>query len=160
MLRKATISDLITITQLAILLWPDNEFDDLKREIEETLLGKKAAFFLYFDAAIPVGFAQCQLRYDYVEGTQSSPVGYLEGIFVIKEHRSKGIARQLLQSCEQWSKENGCTEFASDCEATNTGSYAFHMKAGFQEANRIICFKKKISMTQSKNNATLKCPWE
>ncbi len=26
--------------------------------------------------------AQSQLRYDYVEGTESTPVGYLEGIFV------------------------------------------------------------------------------
>lgn len=33
MLRKATISDLIIITQLAILLWPDNEFNDLKQEM-------------------------------------------------------------------------------------------------------------------------------
>ena len=28
------------------------------------------------------GFAQGQLRYDYVEGTDNSPVGCLEGIFV------------------------------------------------------------------------------
>ena len=31
---------------------------------------------------IPIGFAQCQLRYDYVEGTKTTPVGYLEGIFI------------------------------------------------------------------------------
>ena len=30
----------------------------------------------------PAGFAQCQLRRDYVEGTKTSPVGYPEGIFV------------------------------------------------------------------------------
>lgn len=144
MLRKATISDLIIITQLAILLWPDNEFNDLKQEMGRTLLNKDAVFFLYFDDDLPVGFAQCQLRYDYVEGTESSPVGYLEGIFVIESYRNNGVARQLLQCCELWSKENGCIEFASDCEITNIESYAFHMKSGFQEANRIICFKKRI----------------
>ena len=76
MLRKAIISDLNTITQLAILLWPDNEFDDLRQEMKELILDKEAVFFLYFDNDIPVGFAQCQLRHDYVEGTDSSPVGY------------------------------------------------------------------------------------
>ena len=149
MLRKAIISDLITITQLAILLWPDNEFDDLKQEMKETILDQEAVFFLYFDNDIPVGFAQCQLRHDYVEGTDSSPVGYLEGVFVMENYRNKGIATQLLQQCELWSKENGCIEFASDCEITNVESYVFHMKFGFQEANRIICFKKTINTTQN-----------
>ncbi|MDI6619554.1 MAG: hypothetical protein QME45_12950 [Clostridiales bacterium] len=48
MLRKATISDLIIITQLAILLWPDNEFNDLKQEMGRTLLNKDAVFFSLF----------------------------------------------------------------------------------------------------------------
>lgn len=78
MIRKAERTDLIAITQLAILLWPDNEFDDLKKEVEEKLLDKDAVFYLCFDKNILVGFAQCQLRHDYVEGTESSPVGYLE----------------------------------------------------------------------------------
>lgn len=138
------MSDLIITTQLAIILWPDNEFNDLKREIEETIPDKNAVFFLYFDDGVPVGFAQCQLRYDYVEGTESSPVGYLEGIFVAEKYRNKGIAGKLLQQCELWSKENGCTEFASDCELENKESYHFHIKAGFTVANCIICFKKQI----------------
>lgn len=144
MIRKVSMSDLIITTQLAIILWPDNEFNDLKREIEETIPDKNAVFFLYFDDGVPVGFAQCQLRYDYVEGTESSPVGYLEGIFVAEKYRNKGIAGKLLQQCELWSKENGCTEFASDCELENKESYHFHIKAGFTVANCIICFKKQI----------------
>ncbi len=145
MIRKATISDLTTVTELAILLWPDNEFQDLKEELRETLLNEKAVIFLYFYNHAPAGFAHCQLRYDYVEGTNSSPVGYLEGVFVAEKYRNKGIATKLLQQCEVWSAENGCTEFASDCEITNVESYAFHMKFGFQEVNRIICFNKKIN---------------
>ena len=68
---------------------------------------------------IPVGFAECQLRYDYVEGTDSSPVGYLEGIFVKEEFRHRGFAKEILAECEKWTKEKGCTEFASDCELDN-----------------------------------------
>lgn len=38
---------------------------------------------------IPIGFAQCQLRCDYVEGTKTTPVGYLEGIFIKDGYRRK-----------------------------------------------------------------------
>ena len=44
---------------------------------------------------------------------------------------------------QEWAKEKGCREFASDCELTNTDSLKFHLSLGFQEANRIICFTKK-----------------
>lgn len=102
-----------------------------------------AAFFLAWEKEA-VGFAQCQLRHDYVEGTEGSPVGYLEGIYVDEDWRGKGIARQLLAACENWARAQGCAEFASDCELTNAGSLAFHLNVGFQEANRIICFVKKL----------------
>jgi aminoglycoside 6'-N-acetyltransferase I len=98
--------------------------------------------FLYTEESRPVGFAQCQLRSDYVEGTKLSPVGYLEGIYVEPEYRRRGIARALLRRCEQWAQEKGCAEFASDCELDNRESITFHMHAGFSEANRIVCFAK------------------
>ena len=71
-------------------------------------------------------------------------MGYLEGIYVAEQARHRGIARQLLRSCEDWAKDMGCREFASDCELTNTQSLAFHLNVGFFEANRIICFTKKL----------------
>ena len=75
---------------------------------------------------IPIGFAQCQLRYDYVEGTVTTPVGYLEGIFIKEGYRNKGYAKELLSECEAWAKYNGCQEFASDCEIDNIHSFHFH----------------------------------
>ena len=79
-----------------------------------------------------------------MEGTQSSPVGYLEGIYVREAYRGKGLARALLSSCEAWAAEMGCVEFASDCELDNKGSIAFHLGAGFVEANRSVCFTKRL----------------
>lgn len=145
MIRKATISDLDALIQLSALLWPNHSFEDLKQEIEALLSNQNAAFFLDFEQNLAVGFAQCQLRYDYVEGTDTSPVGYLEGVFIIENYRKQGVATRLLKRCEQWVCENGCVEFASDCEISNQDSYAFHLKFGFEEANRIICFKKKLN---------------
>ena len=101
-------------------------------------------FFLAYRENVAVGFAQCQLRHDYVEGTSTSPVGYLEGIYVRKEDRKYGFASQLMKACEEWARTEGCAEFASDCEIGNEESLAFHLKLGFKEANRIICFTKHL----------------
>ncbi len=144
MIRRAEQSDLALLAALACRLWPEHPLDEMLTELEEIITEPGAAFFLAFDSETAVGFAQCQLRHDYVEGTESSPVGYLEGIYVADGCRQQGIARALLTACEGWAKEQGCTEFASDCELTNTESLKFHLNVGFQEANRIICFTKKI----------------
>ena len=68
----------------------------------------------------------------------------MEGIFVEEEHRGKGYAKELLSECQKWAKEKGCLEFASDCELDNVTSLNFHIAMGFEEANRIICFTKRL----------------
>ena len=144
LLRKADRKDENILAELALLLWPNHTILSLKEEIGQILCSQKAAFFVAFAGNEPVGFSQCQLRHDYVEGTSSSPVGYLEGIFVKEEFRKKGIAGNLLSACQNWAKEQGCTEFASDCELQNESSLSFHLHHGFLEANRIICFTKPL----------------
>lgn len=144
MIRQAVIEDSKIVADLAILLWPDNEIEDLEEELKGYILSTEGVIFIYLEGDIPVGFAQCSLRNDYVEGTESNPVGYLEGVFVEEEYRMIGIGKKLLNQCEEWAKINGCSEFASDCELNNTNSLKFHLQVGFEEANRIICFKKRL----------------
>ena len=143
-IRKAAPGDVTAVAMLAQLLWPHHEEADLEAEFAPLLKSDSAAVFLAYEENHPIGFAQCQLRCDYVEGCESSPVGYLEGIFVAPVYRKTGIARRLLAACEGWAKEMGCTEFASDCELENAESLQFHLNVGFREAGRIICFAKKI----------------
>ena len=144
MIRKAVSTDLETFACLAAELWPRHSVQELQEEFAPLLARPDACFFLLYHQGEPAGFAQCQLRRDYVEGTSTSPVGYLEGIYVREENRGRGAARALLAACEAWAAGQGCREFASDCELENSGSLRFHLAAGFREANRIICFCKKI----------------
>ena len=139
---KAEKEDARQIAELAVLMWTEHTVDGLSEEFVEIL--EDGAVFLAEVAGAVVGFAQCQLRQDYVEGTKTSPVGYLEGIFVREECRKQGLAKQLLSACEKWATEQGCREFASDCELTNTVSQEFHKKLGFTEANRVVCFVKPL----------------
>ena len=113
-------------------------------EFRDSLTDKETAIFLFRTGGEAAGFAQCQLRHDYVEGTETSPVGYLEEIYVREKYRKQGIARRLLNACEAWSREHGCTEFGSDCELTNTVSQEFHQAVGFEEANRLVAYVRKI----------------
>ena len=145
MIKKAAIHDLSTLCALALQLWPAHTPEDLLNEFKEAIHNSTAHFFLLYEQSEAIGFAQCGLRSDYVEGTESSPVGYLEGIYVKNAHRRRGCARQLLAACEDWAREQGCIEFASDCELDNIMSLQFHLGTGFTEANRIICFTKKLT---------------
>ena len=113
-------------------------------EVKKYTNGKNTAIFTEVEGDTIVGLALCSLRFDYVEGCKYSPVGFLEGIIVDEEYRLKDIAKNLCTKCEEWAKKKGCKEFASDCTLTNTDSIRFHLNIGFQEANRIIHFKKKL----------------
>ena len=144
MIKTADISDCKALAELAIKMWKNHTAGELAEVFADTIRNKNAVCFIMHSDNIPVGFAQCTLRHDYVEGTNSSPVGYLEGIFVEETHRGKGFATELLKNCENWARDKGCTEFASDCELHNTTSLDFHLATGFKEATRIICFSKEL----------------
>ncbi len=143
MIRKAMKNDLSAAATLAMKMWEDADPWELTREWEEADAAGEGAVFVAEEGGRIIGFAQCAMRHDYVEGTDSSPVGYLEGVFVEEDCRRRGFAARLAAACEAWAKEKGCREFASDCELTNTDSLRFHLAVGFTEASRIICFTKK-----------------
>ncbi|MCL2225982.1 MAG: GNAT family N-acetyltransferase [Defluviitaleaceae bacterium] len=118
-------------------LWQD---DSPAEWLEEWNRGDLPHEFLYIHNSEPVAFISLSLRNDYVEGTDSAPVGYLEGIYVKPQFRKRGIAREMVEFAKKWASAKGCTEFASDCELPNEESHLFHTRIGFTEANRIICF--------------------
>ena len=151
MILRAEGELLACAAALAAELWPGHTQEGLLKELKG-LSPEEGAVFLAMENGAPAGFAQCQLRHDYVEGTSHSPVGYLEGIYVREEYRGRRVAKALLSACEGWAAERGCLEFASDCELGNHGSIAFHLGAGFTEANRIVCFTKRLTEEEDHGN--------
>lgn len=137
---QATKTDFNEFSRLALLLWPACD----PSELAPLLASPEAAIFLCLAEGEAVGFAQCQLRHDYVEGCETSPVGYLEGVYIADHARRQGAARALVTACQDWARQHGCAEFASDCELDNTDSLRFHLSIGFEEANRVICFTKRL----------------
>jgi len=103
------------------------------------------AQFVAFDGARnAVGFVEVALRSDYVNGTTTSPVAFLEGIYVVPHARLKGVARALVARAEQWAVSVGCSEFASDARLENAASHAMHRSLGFSETDRVVYFRKGL----------------
>lgn len=104
-----------------------------------------AIFCLKIESKL-IGFVECSLRYDCVEGTKSSTVGYLEGVFVDKKSRNKCYDMVLEKAWEKWVQKIGCKEFASDYNNDNNDSIAFYKQIGFIEVNMAVCFSKKLDL--------------
>lgn len=143
-IERANKINLDEVTRLAMKLWPDHDWVELKAEFEELLESEKDIVYLAVIEDAYIGFIHMSLRFDYVEGSNSCPVGYIEGIYVDENHRNKGVSRKLVEAGEIWSKSLGCTELASDTTMDNHGSQQFHKRIGFKEAGRIVAFIKDI----------------
>ena len=131
------------------LLWPDEEKKH-SDEISMFLLKRnpnKATFVIACSLNQLGGFLEARVR-DYAEGCLSSRVGYIEGWYVDSYLRHQGLGRQLIQAVEHWALSLGISEMASDCLLENEASLMAHLAVGFEEVERIICFRKML-----KNNS-------
>lgn len=105
---------------------------------------RQSAFLALDEHGQAVGFADAALRLDYVNGCESSPVVYLEGIYVQPQQRRQGVARALISHVERWGIEHGSHELASDTAIENLASQQMHQQLGFSETERVVFFKKAL----------------
>lgn len=136
-------ADLGEWTAMRHALWPDET--GLEQGAAAMLAAPELlALIARDDAAKPLGFAEAAIRHDYVNGCDTSPVLFLEGIYVAPAHRRTGIARALAEHAAQWGRAFGCTEFASDALLDNAESHAFHAALGFAETERVVYFCRSL----------------
>ena len=106
--------------------------------------GRYAQFVAYSSPGQAVAFAEASVRTDYVNGAHSSPIAFLEGIYVTPEARRRGIAKSLVSAVCQWARSVGCSELASDALLENEIGQAVHRALGFQETERVVFFQKAL----------------
>lgn len=130
---------------LRSMLWPMRDDEILREALEILATPKMWAVFLARNRDLkPLGFAEVRLR-EYAEGASSSPVGFLEGWYVIPEARNQGVGRRLVEFCEAWARSRGCTEMASNTEIERTESIEAHHHLGYEEVERDVCFLKRLA---------------
>jgi len=137
-IRQATPADAATWAGLRLGLWPDA--DETLEELRDSLADADAAVFLACaDGA--VGFAEVRLRHDYVNGTGSTPVGFLEGWYVQPHWQGQGLGRALLVAVKAWVRAAGCSELASDSRLEDVAAHSAHRACGFEETERVVYFR-------------------
>ncbi|EJA5727508.1 cryptic aminoglycoside N-acetyltransferase AAC(6')-Iy/Iaa [Salmonella enterica] len=124
-------------------LWPDHPDDAHLADGEEILQTDHLASFIAMADGVAIGFADASIRHDYVNGCDSSPVVFLEGIFVLSSFRQRGVAKQLIAAVQRWGTNKGCREMASDTSPENTISQKVHQALGFEETERVIFYRKR-----------------
>jgi aminoglycoside 6'-N-acetyltransferase I len=126
-------------------LWPDGDATSLQRDAERLIAGGAPfAAWLALVGNDVAGFAEALMRSDPVNGCETSPVAFLEGLWVEVPYRRRGIARLLIAATEDWARSLGCQEFASDALIGNIPSHAMHIAAGFAETERVVYFRKRL----------------
>jgi len=144
--RSAERSDISSWLRMRTALWPDAE-DEHAVEIERYFVGKARGADVVLLAEDQngrvVGFAELSLR-PFAEGCRTSRVAYLEGWYADPDMRGQGVGRALVESAEEWGRNQGCTELASDAEVDNEASMAAHVALGFRDAGVVRCFCKEL----------------
>lgn len=142
LVRPARRFDRAELLRLRLLLWPDSE----EAEVDD-VLERPDSLGVVLVAERPGGtlggFAEIGLR-GYAEGCRTTPVAYLEGIWVDPDARRTGVGAALVRETESWAAARGLAELASDCDLQNIGSLGFHLGVGFEETQRVICFRRDL----------------
>ena len=126
-------------------LWPDCTSEHNVADMHAYLnSGGSLTTFVAADSEGSLrGFVEASLR-PSAEGCTTSPIGYLEGIYVEPLYRRRGLARMLVAAVERWAASKGCIEFASDCLADNDASILFHRSVGFDAPKKLFHFRRGI----------------
>lgn len=142
--RALRETDLDDWFRLRKMLWDATGDDDHKSEMLDILDHHESQLVLLADAdGRPVGFLEASIR-PFVEDCETDHVGYLEGWFVEPEFRKDGVGSMLVRHAENWAREKGCTEMASDAEIGNSSSLAAHLSLGYIETSRLVHLRKEL----------------
>jgi aminoglycoside 6'-N-acetyltransferase I len=135
--------------RMRMILWPDADQSKEAGEIAyfiavppRPLLPTLHAVFVCPRPDIGLcGLVEVSIRHT-APGCETDRIGYLEAWYVDPDWRGQGIGRALAERAENWAKEQGCREMASDTTPFYPLSPGAHAALGYQETVRY--FRKDL----------------
>jgi aminoglycoside 6'-N-acetyltransferase I len=127
-------------------LWPDHSNDhglEIARYFEGQRKNPVEVLLACSGSGAPLGFVELSIR-PYAEGCTTDRVAFVEGWFVDADRRGQGVGAALMKAAEEWGRANRCTELGSDTQLTNANSIGAHKALGFEETERLVCFRKSL----------------
>lgn len=145
-IRPLAETDLPEWLRLRLLLWDQSGEDDQMAEMVDIIENPEYQFVAVADIGdgVLAGFLEASIR-SHVEDCETENVGYLEGWFVDRNYRERGIGGGLVRFAEEWARRKGCTEMASDAEVDNLVSQRAHLKLGYEETSRLVHLRKALN---------------
>jgi aminoglycoside 6'-N-acetyltransferase I len=126
-------------------LWPElMEVDDV--EDASKWLARPDAIVIVAERSADAGltgFIEMGAR-PYADGCDTSPVAFLEGWYVDEDARRMGVGTALVRAGEEWARQHGYRELASDALLANTTSHLAHTALGFSEVERAVRYRKDL----------------
>lgn len=143
-IREIVESDRSGWVHLREALWPGSlsEHDAETRQYFETRPKAPIIFVAEADGRL-VGFLELDYR-KYAPGCRSSPVPFIEGWYVEPALQGRGIGRALVEAAEAHARAAGHHEIASDVELENRDGIAAHRALGYEEVERVVCFRRSL----------------
>ena len=143
-IRRATYADKSEWLRMRLSLWLDGTAESFSKDMDGLLADPLMPVFVIARPGGGLGgFLEAGTR-KYAEGSESSPVGYIEGWYVDEDLRKQGVGKALVKAAEDWARSQGLTEMGSDTWLENEVSIQAHLKMGYEEAERLVHFVKKL----------------
>jgi aminoglycoside 6'-N-acetyltransferase I len=143
-IRQMTAADRAAWVEMRAALWPEDAPEAHVDAVNEQLnSGENWGLMAETLDREIAGFAEIAVR-KYVNGCETRPVGFLEGIWVKPKFRRQGIGAQLIKQAEALLVARGLRELGSDTPINNRDSQAAHLAWGFSETERVVYFRKVL----------------
>ena len=129
---------------LRLALWPDASKAEHLAGMQDAIVRGHYIRLALSPDGVAIGFVEASKRVDYVNGTSTSPVAFIEGLYVSGESRRRGVARALVATVTAWASAEACREIASDSLLDNSAAHAAHRALGFEETERVVYFRMAL----------------
>lgn len=140
MIKEAKISDYDILAKIDLASNKALADEDINN-IREALTNYGKVVFIDYENEIPVAYAQCTLAEE-----ELVPIAYLEKISIKSNYQNKGIDKKLLNKCEAWAKDRGCTKFTASCSITDEKAMDLYKYSGFSEISKVAYFSKELDI--------------
>jgi aminoglycoside 6'-N-acetyltransferase I len=142
-IREIRADDRAAWAAMRAALWPEEDEAAHAAGIDAMLARSNAWGFIAEADGAAIGFAEVAIR-PYANGCDSTPVAFLEGIWIAEGLRHRGVGRQLIAHIEAFLPARGFRELGSDTPLDNLVSQAAHRGWGFAETERVVYFRKSL----------------